>query len=70
MQRLENAILFELYSASQTGASGIVSECLKPLQTLLSGLCDDSIKEIPSGSWDVEYVPKGEEGLDILIEQI
>lgn len=70
MDRLEKAMLFALYSLCPTGASGTPSECWKPLQTLLSGLCDDSIREIPAGSWTVEYVPKGEEGINVEIEQI
>ena len=62
MERIENAILFALYSESQIIGSETHSECLKRLRMLLSGLLDDSIREVPAGSWDVEYVPKGDEG--------
>lgn len=67
MDRLENAILFALYSWCQTSVLGMHSGCSKQLRTALSGLCDDSIKEVPEGSWDVEYVPKGQEGCVIQI---
>lgn len=68
MDRIENAILFALYSKCQTTGSETPSECLKQLRTHLSGLSDDSIREIPSGAWDVEYVEKGQEGCVIEIE--
>lgn len=67
MKQLEEAILSELYSLSVIIGGETPSACLKPLQTLLSGLCDDSIKEIPSGSWGVRRVPKGQEGVEISI---
>lgn len=70
MRRLESAIESALYSCAATIESGTHSECLKQLRMLLSSLCDDSIREIPSGSWDVEKVPKGKEGLRITIERI
>lgn len=70
MLALERAIEFALYFACQTGESGTDSECLKQLRTHLSLLCDDSVREIPSHRWDVEWVAKGEEGADILIERL
>lgn len=70
MERLENAIVSALYSESQIVGNETHSECWKRLRTVLSGLCDDSIKEIPCGSWDVEYVDAGEEGIVIEIEEI
>jgi hypothetical protein len=70
MAILENSILCGLYSSSQTNGSETPSECWKRLRTLLSGLCDDSIREIPCGSWGVEYVSKGSEGVRITIERI
>ena len=70
MRALEDAIVLALYSLSQTTGPGTPTECLKQLRTALSGLCDDSIKQIPSGSWDVRYVPVGEEGLEITIQEI
>lgn len=70
MQHLENAILSALYSESQIVGNETHSECWKRLRTLLSGLSDDSIREIPDGSWSTKYVPKGEEGADIEIEVI
>ena len=65
MRRLENAILSALLSESQIIGKETHSECWKRLRTLLSGLCDDSIREIPEGKWRVEYVPKGQEGVEI-----
>ncbi len=67
MNDLENGILSALCSESQMTASETPLECLRRLQTLLSGLLDDSIREIPTGSWGVEYVPKGQEGVIIEI---
>ncbi len=68
MENLESAIVCELFSVSQTIENATPSECLKPLRTLLCGLSDDSIREIPCGSWDVKYVQPGEEGVTIEIE--
>lgn len=70
MQHLENAILSELYSESQIVGSETHSECWKRLRTALSELCDDSIREIPCGSWDVEFVPKGSEGVTLVITEL
>ena len=67
MRRLENDILCELYLLCRTEGSATDSECRKQLQTLLSGLSDDSIREIPASSWAVEYVPAGDEGCVIEI---
>jgi len=68
MQLLEDVILSKLYSLCPTTESETHSECLKQLRTALSGLSDDSIREIPVGSWSVDRVPKGEEGVRITIE--
>lgn len=70
MDRMENAIVFALYSESQIREGETHSECLKRLRTYLCGLYDDSIHQIPQGEWDVVFVPKGEEGFEITIEQI
>lgn len=70
MQHLEDAILSALYSASQIVGKETHSECWKRLRTVLSGLSDDSIREIPCGSWDVEYVSKGSEGISIHITEL
>jgi hypothetical protein len=70
VQRLEDAILSALYSESQIIGSETHSECWKRLRTLLSGLCDDSIREVPAGSWDVLYVQPGQEGVDITITRL
>lgn len=70
MERLENAIVFALYSSSPTGGGATDGEWLKQLRTLLSGLSDDSLKEMPHGEYDYEIVPKGEEGVRIEIELV
>ena len=70
MVELENAIACELFSLSAMLANGTPSECWRQLLMLLSGLSDDSIAQVPSGSWDVRYVPKGEEGVEIHITEI
>lgn len=68
VNQLENAIVLSLYSLCQTKESVMDLECRKQLSILLSGLSDDSIREIPSHSWEVEYVEKGNEGVRIEIE--
>ena len=70
MDRLENATVAALFSLSQTFGSGTPSECSKQLQTFLSGLLDDSIREIPCGEWDVQFVEKGQEGFSVEIEKL
>ena len=67
MECIEDDILFALYSLSQTGENETHLECLKQLRTALSELSDDSIKEVPEGSWETVYVPKGQEGVRIEI---
>lgn len=70
MKAIEDAIVCALFSLCQTTESETRMECRKRLQTLLSGLLDDSIREIPKGEFDVEYVDKGKEGVAIEIELI
>lgn len=70
MDRLENAMLSALYSESQIIGNETHSECWKRLRTALCGLLDDSIREIPRGEWDVEYVAKGKEGARIEITRL
>jgi hypothetical protein len=70
MDRMESAIVSQLYSISHPTESATPLECLKQLRTFLSGLSDDSIREIPCGSWDVQRCKKGEEGATIIIEEI
>ena len=68
MNRLERAIALGLYSYVQTIEKGTASGCLKQLQTLLSKLSDDSVREIPEFSFGVRYVEPGFEGVEIEIE--
>jgi len=70
VKRLEENILCGLYSLCRTNESETHLECLKRLRTALFGLCDDSIREIPQGEWNVEYVEKGKEGVRIEITTI
>lgn len=70
MRELESAIVSALYSSCQTGDGATDSECRKRLRTLLSGLSDDSLNQIPESSFGVEYVEKGREGVRIEIEEI
>lgn len=71
MKQLENDILSQLYSECQIIEGETHSECWKRLRTLLSGLLDDSINEIPKGGWDVQRVESIEQsGIDIIIEEI
>lgn len=70
MQELEDAIAFALFSACQTGANETHLGCSKRLRTALSGLFDDSVREIPCGSWDTFLVDPEFEGIEITIEEI
>lgn len=70
MDRLEKAIEFALYSWSATGARETDLECRKQLRTVLSGLSDDSLKEIPAFSFGVRCVEAGQEGVEITIEPL
>lgn len=70
MAQLENRIVSALYSSSQMQKSGTDSECQKQLRTVLCGLYDDSIKQIPEFSFAVRYVEPGLEGVEIIIEEI
>jgi hypothetical protein len=70
MQVLEDAILSALYSTGATTGGGTHSECWRQLRIALSGLCDDSLKEVPEGSWDTEPASKLEEGITIIIEEL
>lgn len=70
MDVLESAILSRLYSTAQTIEGETHSECLRRLRTVLSGLSDDSLQEIPNGSWRTEDVAKGAEGITIIIEEL
>jgi hypothetical protein len=70
MDRLEKAIVFALYSCCPTASGVTDSACLKQLRTALSGLSDDSLKEIPEFSFGWRTVPKGEEGVEIIIDRI
>ncbi len=70
MQLLEEAIAFALYSEFQAASAAMDSEWQKQLQTLSSGLSDDSLNQIPEFSFAVEYVQPGMEGVRIEIEEL
>lgn len=70
MKVLEGAIVSALYSSSPTTGGATGSAWLKQLRTALSGLCDDSLREIPESSFGVEYVETGSEGVKIEIEEL
>lgn len=70
MQDLESSILSGLYSTSQTTANETDSGCWKQLRTALSGLCDDSVREIPECSFSTKECDKGQEGVTIEIYEI
>lgn len=70
MHRLERAIELGLYSYVQMIENGTASGCLKQLQTHLSKLSDDSVREIPEFSFGVRYVEPGLEGVEIEIEKL
>jgi Holliday junction resolvasome RuvABC DNA-binding subunit len=55
MQEIESGILSALYSLCQTGSAATDSECRKQLRTVLSGLSDDSLNQIPMAFFKVEY---------------
>src|SRR5687768_5433796 len=72
MKKLEDAILFGLYSLCQTTENATALECPRQLRThlltQLNGLKDDSIREVPEFSFGVEYVEKGKEGVQIIVD--
>lgn len=70
MDRLEDAIASSLHFGCPTGDAATDLALRRRRQTLLSGLCDDSLNQIPEFAFAVEYVPKGEEGVVIEIEEI
>jgi hypothetical protein len=70
MEQLENAILLELYSTGKTFGEGMEAECMRRLRMLLSALSDDSLNEIPEGSFGSELVEPGQEGITIIIEEL
>lgn len=67
--RLEAHILLSFYFASPTGEHETDLDSLRALRTLLSGLCDDSLKQIPEFSFAVEYVKPEDAGVQITIER-
>lgn len=72
MNQLEDAILSALWSSCQTAGGEMDLECRKRLLTHLSGLCDDSVKEIPRFLFDAQqYAKEGEQaGIWIEIERL
>lgn len=63
----------QLRSWCQTIDAGTPPECSKPSWTalsMLSGMCDDSIREFPQGEWTTLRVPHGCEGATITIEPL
>lgn len=69
VELLESAIESALYSVCQTGSREMDLACRKRLRTHLSGLCDDSLAVVPEFEFSTKYVPKGEEGVEIHIEE-
>lgn len=63
-------MLLSLYSLCQTGDGETDGECLRQLRTALSGLSDDSLKEMPRGGYAYKMVSKGSEGVDVTITPI
>lgn len=70
MQLLENRIVSALYSLCQTSEHAMDLDRVKQLRTALSGLSDDSTKEIPEFSYGVQRVQSGMEGVIIYIDEI
>lgn len=70
MNLLEGRIVSALYSECRTSGGEMDLECQRQLQTVLSGLLDDSLKEIPEFSFGVHRIEKGFEGVDIFITEI
>jgi len=70
MDRATESIVLQLFSKCQTGDAATQLECWKRLRTFLSGLSDDSVKQLPEGAWKVEFVEAVDAGADILIERL
>lgn len=70
MEEIIESFVSQLYSKSRTIAAEMGTEC-KPLSLIASSMpADDCLSVIPKGSFEVEYVAPGEEGAEIIIEQI
>lgn len=67
MRQLENRTLSALHSLSLNPAGETDLACQKRLRMFLSGLCDDSLTEIPESKFSVRYVEPGMEGVEIEI---
>ena len=74
MQVIESSILSALYSLCQTENAGTGMECQRPLLIALSerlkDLTDDSLNQIPCGSFETRMVARGMEGVEITIEEL
>lgn len=67
MRQLESRMLSALNSLCLTPGNEMDLECQRRLRTALSGLCDDSLMEIPKFEFDTCYVEPGVEGVEIEI---
>ena len=70
MDWLEQRIVSALLSSSRTGEGETGLAWRRRLLTVSLGLCDDSLKVVPEFSFGVRYVERGQEGVEITIEQI
>lgn len=70
---MEKAVLSlesQLLSKYLTGSDGTPQARLKLFAMLSLLPADDSVTDLPEGSWKVVHVPPGEEGAEILIERL
>ena len=70
MEKAVQSLESQLLSMCRTGSEGTPPEPSK-LFAMLSRLpADDSVNDLPEGSWKVERVPPGEEGARIEIQRL
>lgn len=70
MKRAVLSIESQLLSLCQTGPDGIQPARSKLFAMLSLLPADDSVNDLPEGSWKVERVAPGEEGAKIVIEKL
>lgn len=70
MEKAVASIESQLLSLCQTGEDGIQQVRSKLFAMCWSMPADDSVNDLPEGSWKVVRVPPGEEGASIVIERL
>jgi hypothetical protein len=70
MAQAVQSLEFQLLSTSPTDSGGTQPERSRLFAMLSLLPVDDSVNDLPEGSWKVVKVPPGEEGCQIVIERL